>query len=343
MALERMFTSILICIFVCTKSYAFHLKFMGDQLSSEEKIQLKLNIENIQNNYFNNLKQFLPKLYPLNLIDLSLEVIFDENLKVDGLFIDPQDYSCKKPCKEFIIKLNPKLIYSSSFYQTFTHEFFHFIHYLINPNEDTFLREGLAQFYSTQVTGIMESTNITALNIDSHVSFFEPYSLDQPLRGLYGMHFLYVNYILSQCLSFNMDSFWKLVKGDEVNKGPKLIDSLLRNSGSSLPQCANFNDSLLNFLVASAHNKSQLLKSDNPDQYYIRPFSQTMKVQNLSPQDLKNLKNYSPYLITVSNFKQLNVPSDLKVYFLQTAFPFSVFEFEPDSEIPYNVLILKIN
>ncbi|WP_155897206.1 hypothetical protein [Bacteriovorax sp. BSW11_IV] len=271
----------------------------------------KLHIEILQNENQNYVKEISKRTIALqNKLNAFLEnsplkdheqkfkIKITDTKQIDGLFVSNEDQK--------IILLSNKLIHSSEFEQVLAHEIFHAIHNEFNPNEKSWIKEGLAQLFEYYLFNRYNTTNVSA-SFNSNAYFFSEYTFTDVDRPLYGQHFLYFHYLTRQC--GNKDLFWKLITNKESLSGILLIDKILQSITVDKIQCKNFSNSFIYFNLSRVINSYNIVDGELDDSYYLIPSTIKQKeITSISEIQTIGIHPYSVFFIN----KQLGMNLETK-------------------------------
>jgi len=198
---------------------------------------------------------------------LSIEESVHRKFAAHFVYPDKSDW-------RLVIKVHPSTHKCHNRSSFMYHEFFHAIHFLINPtehnwvtvspNKHKWIREGLAEYFAYIVSGRKNSTYIKGGFGHPSTSLTHPPIGDELGPAHYGHQFLYFYYLFREC---GQDLFWKIAKGVTGARGELNIDIILSQYGPSLPQCRSFNDSVVHFELAKF--KNHLTRGDNPNIHFL--------------------------------------------------------------------------
>lgn len=253
--------------------------------------------------------------------------------KVDGRFVPPNR-----------LEIRGALLTSENLKQLVAHEYFHAVHFALHPDEQPWVREGLAQIFENKVLGRYNGVNVAAafkkistpLEGDFDVSADGTPRIDKPQ---YGHVLLYFHYLLAQC---SEELFWKITRGAAKDRfGADSIDGILKQSGNAKPQCASFAESATHFEIARAHNHVRYdLK--NPDAFpagadskihflmstTFAASSAAYSAEGAKISGLAQSKRFTP-LVLSGETKTQALKGTLEVW-LESSFPYSVRTVRPN-------------
>lgn len=118
-----------------------------------------------------------------------------------------------------------------SYYSTLAHEFTHLVHWNVNPTEDTWVKEGLAQLVASRVVGdgkLSSATFASAPDIQL-TSWAEGEGQPSALSAHYEAASWFLRYVLDR---FGEDQLYSILAQDA--RGPGTFDAFLAHEGLSL-------------------------------------------------------------------------------------------------------------
>ncbi len=272
----------------------------------------------------------------------SLKIILKKTNQRHGLFIANSE--------GMRIEIDSKIFLKSSFKLLLAHEYFHAIHHILNPGEETWVKEGLAQVFEHLATKTLNSHNIHASFNNISTSLIEQYDISLENKKLYGHHFLYFYYLLKNC--GQDDLLWTLSQGARTSTGAEMIDSVLKGALSinlDKKQCHSFKESFIHFEIARVLNKKLFWIDGNKNKYQLLHTSQKASLSELSPPQLQetyeNLPPYTPLYLDFQTYNQIrNKRNSYLHIWIEQKFPYSVLrKSPPKNKETFNVLILNTN
>ncbi|MDW8191015.1 MAG: hypothetical protein RMK80_08565 [Pseudobdellovibrionaceae bacterium] len=297
------------------EGWNFALYWDGVLVSGEPELTKSLSLHILQNELVllrEKTNKLLPDRIRKKIKNCGFKVIFFRSIssmafssKVtrDGAEVSNQYFFplCKQESSEQLrVILSESLIGSNDFQRLFAHEFLHIVHYLLNPKEEQWIREGLAQYFEYRVTGF--KSNILIKHAMEHPSSsptqgFRHISSQIDYSG-YGNSLLYFSYLIRQC---GYDSlFWMLVEGgsedDSPLQGLRLIDRALKKQNISSPPCQSAQSSLIYFQLAKIHNRAQL-RWPYSFEFYLHDIKINPLNIKLEPIKEDDIEDFVPYLI----------------------------------------------
>lgn len=127
------------------------------------------------------------------------------------------------------------------------HELTHLFHFNLRPNEESWVREGVALLAEYVVTGRMTSA-IEEAFAEPESSLTAPLDLRTKRISQYGHLFLYFYYIYKLCGRNELLN--ELVESKSEKAGAAFIDETLRKTQSAEPVCQGFRESFSAFQIA---------------------------------------------------------------------------------------------
>lgn len=320
---------------LCNKNILFH--------DSNIEVISSLNIpeeykKNNQNN-FNILSTKIEKIKnTLSILNNSITtIVLDETSGVDGLFYPKDQHPCFKDNNTIV--LNPNLLNSPQIINILTHEYFHYIHYQLNPLEKDWIKEGLAQFFEYQMNHQLNADQIMSSLTQSSYSLFAEFDIKEPSNEKYGTTFLFFKYLYDQCYSeiYPPNEFIKkfLVSTSSTKELKNSID-IFMNYSKSL-SCESFEQVALNFSLARVINTQVIDQDANP--YYLINSNSKMsihqnfmtKFNQLKQQDqdllVKLIYHYMPIILNSTD--GLSLITDKKTFNLFHQNSFTIYHYKP--------------
>lgn len=257
-------------------------KSIYESLSSTQKENISTKIAEL-NEFFN--QEVFPQI-PDSIISriqgLKLTINFNDKSEHNGLFI-PDEINKNHKIIIQLIQLN-----SNGLKALLAHEFFHAVHYELNPNESPWIREGLAQVFEFMVTNELNGGNLRAAISDPLTPLIGTYHLESPIPAQYGHNMLYFYYLYKHCGEASL--FWDITMGQQGLKDTELLNTILKKQQSSKNQCRNFASSAVNFEIAKIHNQIQFSQDENQEEFFLAPTNLTPKP--ISPNSQKELTTF---------------------------------------------------
>jgi len=321
------------------------IKFTIDKQTFES---LSANQKNSVINSSNDLSRFIneqilgkiPSDIKNSLDDLKIKIVFSDKEGRDGLFIPGEN-------NEHTIYLKLIQIQSNGIKSLLAHEFFHAIHYHINPDELPWVREGLAQIYEFMTTNNLNGANLFAAITNPLTPLLGEYNVEEKNPAQYGHNQLYFLYLFNHCGRENI--FWKITKGKDGLKGSFLIDQIMSELSSDSSECKDFGESAISFLVAKHHNQIQFTAKNEieKNKYFITSMEITPKKLIVKSElDLAKIINEMPVLsslkMSMSDFKKYKGKCiECEIFYSNSNFPFDVLDFIPKKEDGYDLILVK--
>lgn len=311
------------------------------KMSDAQRAGLIQKIQELNDFVESKIKTKIPDELSDNLKDLKIKISFSDKPGRDGLFV-PQESG------EHIISIQLVQVYSNGIYALLAHEIYHAIHYHINPNEVTWVREGMAQLFEYITTNELNGMNLLAAIRDPMTPLLGTYDIELNNPAQYGHNQLYFYYLYSHCGRDQL--FWDITKGQSESglKGSFLIDAVLAESKITKNECQNFTESAIAFEVAKTHNQFQFLNEKEKEKYFITSsdigpiFTKPSSEESLKLV-IEEMPVLSSFRIPLRKYIQLNGEcKNCAIYFADRDFPYSVTEVSPEDGSTYDVILVKL-
>lgn len=255
----------------------------------------------------------IPPQYSDIVLQKKIVIIFEKSAETDAVFFPPKKYLPTRD--EWIITINPALLNSPDYLRIISHEFFHAIHYAINPNEKDWIREGLAQLFEYKIHNSINKKNLHSALTKSEYPLETEFNISNYNSEKYGNSFLYFYYLATHCSSIE-NTLWNLVKSSE--SGRESINSFLKDISSNKSECKNFSSSAESFSLAKAINSYTGYEQTN--KYFLISSSFTMQKEvNLS----KALPSFMPERLSLETVKKFYtlIPANIQLWAFEKNFP----------------------
>jgi hypothetical protein len=291
-------------------------------------------------------EKFIPLELKHQIIHQTIIVKVVNDLPSDGLFVDPPNYHhfniVQESPHDYFILVKKDLLLSNDFERVLLHEYFHLVHYLINPGEDAWIREGLAQMFELMVLGTPNAFNLKSSFETKYIKIDGVYDFLKPDPAQYGVNLLHLYYVLKECGGDKL--FWEIAKGDSGLKGIDIFDQSLKKMESTKEQCQDYDSSVISFQIARIHNKVSYNISENKTKNYLLPTNIKYIPEKIGTfLDLNKLKNKKmfnhPFIPEQSLLSSILKSDDFVCYNLNQKFPYSV---EDANEQSFNALCFLI-
>jgi hypothetical protein len=296
-------------------------------------------------------KSFVLSKIPATILDRinikKLLIVLNSECEFDGKF-DPQFNPAPHT---IVVQLHPRMLKAGQFENIITHEFFHGIHYLINPDEPRWIREGLAQYFESWIHQKFNPGFIQATLTQPSSAIDADYSLDVIEPQKYGDSLLFFKYLIEHLATLSLsqksskssqestitlpitpltqsDVFWKLALGNSPHKGISSINQLLQ------PYQFTFNSFLPYYWIAKITNQRNSAYSQQsqitylsqliPTQLYLVPTLQKQiefqqqENSELVIKKIKAISPHQPFFIASTQFLSLlkkDTAGELRRYF----------------------------
>ncbi len=342
---------------------SFHVEVGEDESVLQDK-KFELHVGSFKKFFEEKVFTILPLDFKEKFSPYSITLYLTSYCPSDGLFIDPSTTvsggeESSKGQKQLWLCMKPSLFWDVGAFPILAHEIFHAVHYVVHPNEEAWIREGLAQWFEFRVTQAFNSPNLIAALENPSTPLISSYFPGKTPRKQYGHDLLYIYYLWSHCGGDEL--IWKIARGYEEHQGRQFygaqgIDEQLKlmNEESVLSKnqkvptyCQTFERSAVSFEVAKVHNKKNY-QGDTENPYYL--LATALKgVESLKqlPSEidgvaLKDLGPFTPIIlagdIQIDDF----VSQKFHLFWLDSRFPFVVREVKPiDSLSRWSLLLIK--
>ncbi len=283
----------------------------------------------------------LPKPIKKEIEDMKIKIVLSDKEGRDGLFIPGEN-------NEHVIFIKLIQVQSNGIKSLLAHEFFHAIHYHINPDELPWVREGLAQIYEYMTTKNLNGINLSAAINNPLTPLLGEYSPEEKNPAQYGHNQLYFLYLYSHCGKDNI--FWSIAKGKPGLKGSFLIDQIMSDLSSESAECKDFNESVVSFLVAKHHNQIQFTSKVDleKNKYFISsmdiaPKRIVIKSESELQRTLSEMPVLSSLKFSLTDFKKNKGKClECEFFYSNTNFPFDVTQILPKKEAEYDIIAVKL-
>ncbi|MEK6707083.1 MAG: hypothetical protein AABZ06_15000 [Bdellovibrionota bacterium] len=262
----------------------------------------------------------------------------------DGHFFDPDDLSgLIKIC------IQPKMLDTADLLRLLMHEYFHVIHYILHPNEEPWLREGLAQWFEFKAIGRFNSTNVGEAFLKPTTPLKGSYERFKINNAQYGHDFLYIYYLWSQCGGDQL--IWSIIQGEDGIFGEQNITNALKaattkqqtklQSKAALDQCSDFASSARAFEIAKILNHT-VPDSANPKKFFLTSTTlpKAEPRTEISTEELSKLPRLAPVVLQLDSvIPTISLESGTKnssgiIFWVHTIYPYEVLETKPPSPNP---------
>lgn len=268
--------------------------------------------------------------------DKKLTIVFQKNSATDAMFFPPRSFR-QSVGEEWIITINPAVVTDANYHRLVTHEFFHAVHHANSPKEETWVREGMAQLFESNLFGGANQAHVIASLTKSEFSLEEDFNVNDYKPEKYGNTFLYFQYLSNQCAQ-NKDFLWDLMKTEAT--GRQGIDIYLRGK-SNKAQCQSFIKSagafslarLVNTYSGFEQNESTFL---TPNTYKLEVSTTMDKLIQKDPRGFfKSLKAFRPVKLSLQSAELLSKFSteSSEWWAIEKSYPYRVKQVSP-LEVP---------
>jgi len=233
------------------------------------------------------------------------------------------------------------------------HEWFHALHFVIHPNETSWIREGLATLFVYMTSdGVAYPRYPGAGLLDalsqSTTPLKYPFDPDQINSEAYGHVFFYFLDLYRNC--GGSDLFWSIAQGLPSKFDEETLDSALK--GSDVDFCGNFVNSAVHAEIARFHNETVYGPNDQVEKRYLVMSDlpsfgklKTTPILNLK-NDLMKLQPFQPLLISKEGVKNIpaSVVSDpnVRIFTMEQDYPYSVRRWSPSLAVKGNSPIILL-
>lgn len=228
-----------------------------------------------------------------------VSVRFRSDLPTDGGLFIPS----ASPSRVITLQIHSSLILSEDSERTFAHEYFHALHWILNPDEPAWLKEGLAQLFETRVytQGKFNTNHLAAGFASPSTSLIDEIRVDQISPAHYGHLLMYFWYLYQRC--GGEDLFWRLAAPRSETYGILTIESALRARGITKKGCRGFSDSVAEFELARALNTRTLEGEDSERWFLLHSSLAKLKFEKTFPNQAAwtNTESWTPYFIAAEN------------------------------------------
>lgn len=209
-------------------------------------------------------------------IDEEFEVVFASTSGADALFFPPGTHedSTGKMLQSAVIQINPRVLSGSKLFRLLGHEIFHYIHDKRSPNEQSWIREGLAQNFEHDVYGGISQTHLRGALSESRHALEEDFDISDISAERYGNTFLFFHFLEQNCL---VDKAWKLALDDAMANvsGRQGLVRMLAHSESKSFNCLSVLDAMSEFTI------QKLINSQSP----VHPMALWPLLDAMEPMD----------------------------------------------------------
>ncbi len=315
-------------------------KNLYENLSSIQQQAIASKVTELNSFFNDDVFPKIPNEIKEKIKDLKVTISFSDKDGRDGLFIpDTENHNHKILVQ--LIQIN-----SNGLKALLAHEFFHAVHFELNPNEATWVREGMAQLFEYITTDELNGLNLQAAIATPMTPLIGSYNIDDPNPAQYGHDMLYFYYLYKHCGGDQI--FWSLSEGKDELKSTSLIDAVLKIQDSKNKECSNFSSSAISFEVAKNHNQVQLSTPEDRERFFLAP-------TNLSPKDLvintpaelasavSQIPLYSSLKLKLETWNNLKGQCrNCQKFYARHSYPYDVSEERPANSLKsYDVILVK--
>jgi hypothetical protein len=335
------------------------------EVGSEEKIAQNLNFQmqasSLKQFYMEKVWTAFPSDLQNLLLPYRLTLFLTSYCPSDGLFMDPEVMSglsdSDSPGPGLWLCMKPDLFWGPDAYTLLAHEVFHAVHFLVHPNEEAWIREGLAQWFEYRVTRNFNGSNVRAALEHPETSLIAPYIPGKTSRNQYGHNLLYIYYLWSHCGGEPL--IWDIARAHvEIDASTPMygvmnVDRLLKRRKAMLEdlpsECDSFENSAISFEIARIHNKTSHDGSKNNNPHYLLATAlQVVEPRKELPKEVDGIEFYhvgafTPILLS-GEAKTTSLSFEkFHIVWLEKYFPYAVKMSRPEHFIAtrWDVLLIK--
>jgi hypothetical protein len=345
MIIKSLLTALIGVFLLCSTAKAEMVSFSIDKavyagFSATQQQAIIAKVSELNTFFKQEVLPKIPETILEKIKDLKVTILLSDKSGRDGLFV-PGEIEHNHKIIVQLINLN-----SNGIKALLAHEFFHAVHFEINPDEESWMREGMAQLFEYIVTENLSGSNLQASIAKPNTPLIGNYDVENSNPAQYGHDLLYFFYLYNHCGKDNL--FWKIAAGTDDLQGAALINSVLQAGAKEEIECKNFHYSAVSFEAAKLHNQMQITKSDiERDRFFLAPTNLPTKASLIGPKDLVKtvdaLPDYSSVRVTLEAFTESKLPlKNCKVFYARKSFPYDVSEDSaPGSTRNLEVIIVK--
>jgi len=182
-------------------------------------------------------------------------IVFAPTQATDALFYPPRLYVDGKGERfnDAVVVINPRMINNNRLFRLIGHELFHYVHDERFPHELSWVREGLAQNFESEVYGGITQSHLRAALEESRHALEEEFDISASQPEKYGNTFLFFHFLEQYCLK---DKAWRMAlnlkQTGRVGRGT--IDALLELNGTKSSFCTNATATMSEFTLQKMIN-----------------------------------------------------------------------------------------
>ncbi len=287
------------------------------------------------------LRNFLPSHIIFGLELRPIHISLSENLNSEGLFLDiSPDH----------VYIHPRTLLKLSLHDLLLHEIFHALHLRINPGEQNWVKELLAQSFPYLILGRYTGYGIIDVLQNHNTPLLMKYNHEDLDASWYGLSLLFGKYILRMCTTNSKDLFlrWSGFTMSDCAKPlssqgfPRLIE-ILNEEHEFYPQlptsCLSEEKLFQSFAIALAMNRAGGAKH-NP--YFViststRPQSENIvrelrawnfQILSIPPNEDKNL-----WVNNTLRSWEIGSKKHISAFALNEAYPYTPIELSTNSPL----------
>lgn len=260
----------------------------------------------------------------------------------DGLFVPPgsvpKEYKVftKNGERELHLVIHPLFLSSRFVNHMLYHEFFHAIHFALNPFERNWVREGLAELFPYLLGQNFNSSSYALMKVDPFTPLRGEFTVETS-PSQYGHSMMFFYYLFQHC--GKEDLFWAFAKGAEekikgsdrnslIFYGKEMVEKVLQKNSAEFrkrPQCKSYHSAMTNFEIARIHNR---IREDDefPFRYLLQPtrYPHRENFKISSAEEFKKLPLESSATIDLPLLKEVLGKARVLYFWVNREYPFEV-------------------
>lgn len=309
----------------------------SSQISNQERLQSQILLELLEAKGYS--------LLPTPALELvknrKIQILLKKNAALDG-------YAYEDSRGGLTIEIHQDLLNHPLASQLLAHEFFHAIHFVANPNETAWVREGLAHSFERWFTGKFIGNTWLAAMKNPFTPLMDGYEekVFRPEQSGHAAQYFY--YLEKYCGGRNL--LWDIALGPKTDI--EQIENSLRKAARKSP-CTGFLESARAFEVARVFNSFvdelplQDGSSSQPYFLFSTSFKSPTLVQLPSRSVLEALPVYTPLILkpstSISDLPKSKNGQEWRIFWFRQRFPKAVSGEKPTEKDIQNwqILIFK--
>jgi hypothetical protein len=326
-----------------------------DMINIEIDEQVSVSARDIIDNQTTSMKFFVGEALNHPLLKKYLGAISNRPLNIriihdleGGLFDDavsPLECGRSSQVRHIGINLGKSLVIEGNWKNVLAHEVFHYVHFLVNPDEPTWMREGLAQYFEHQVTKRPPGQIALAALQAIQTPLMGDYKACQINEPQYGHDFWFFDFVARNC--GGVGTIDEILKPSTI-KGEAKLTRVLSHLTGVPAVCRDFRSLALAFEVARAHNQMVFAKTPSflagetkEDFFLVWPVGQFLKPLSLPSPNIEKLSLFEP-LILDEGVRTVVASADFEVFWLEQDSPYSILKTKtPPNEGRFRQLIIR--